>query len=114
MAKAAACSREMDRRAMAPVSSSGDQLFDDQDDPVVGLVVGDADRPDHPGRLGRLLERELVGEMARALLVPHDAGQVVGHHCHLLLLDLEGEQDRSLPALEEEEAVADRAHRSRP
>ena len=42
----------------------GDELLDDQDDPVLGLVVGDADGADHPGRLGRLLERELIGEVA--------------------------------------------------
>ena len=42
----------------------GDQLLDDQDDPVVALVVGDADGPHHPGRFGRLLQLELLGQVA--------------------------------------------------
>ena len=53
---------------MAPVSSSGDQLLDDQDDAVVALVVGDPDGADHPGRLGRLLQGEVVGEVLGAVL----------------------------------------------
>ncbi len=48
------------------------------------------------------------GKLLGTGLVLHDAGQVVGHHRHLLLLHLEGQQRRALAALDEEEPVADR------
>ncbi len=50
------------------------------------------------------------GSLPGTVLVLHDARQVVGHHRHLLLLHLEGEQGAALPALDEEQSLADRAH----
>ena len=58
------------------------------------------------------MEGDVFGEAARPADLADDAGKVAGQHRHLLLLDLQGELVGPLSALEQEDALADRADRA--
>ena len=84
-------------------------LFEDHDDAVQLLVVGDADGADDPLVFLGAVEVEVLGQVSGPTQFLDDPPQVAGEDCHLLLLDLDRRLGQALAAIEEEQTAADLA-----
>src|SRR5262249_9572596 len=82
-------------------------LLGDDHDPVVLPIVAHPERADVPRRHDGLDEREVTGRGRRRLRQPlEEPRQVLRQRVHLLLLDLERDEDATLASLEVEHALA--------
>ena len=102
------------RRALVRPLLLVDELLEHHDDPVVGLVVGDADGADGPDLLEGFGEPQIACRDAvrGGLEVVEEAVEVLGQRGHLLLLAAEGDLGVAVAGLEVEDplpGIADRA-----
>src|SRR5687768_9333413 len=86
------------------------QLLGDDEDAVGALVVGDAERADHPGLRHRLEESQVLGQFPGVGKIREELGEIFRERAHLLLLELESDDTATLAGLEVEDAAPRRAH----